>query len=98
RSRRQGADPTKLARQISLFGRSAVGMPPPWVYEGTDGGCGAGPLIQSPGGGSVAREEPWIQAVVVGSITCRQPGSAEDPEESRGRRGVLVDGELAVQR
>src|SRR5271156_1558584 len=36
-SRRQGADPTKLARQISLFGRSAVGMPPPWVYEGTDG-------------------------------------------------------------
>lgn len=36
-SRRQGADPAKLARQISLFGRSAVGMPPPWVYEGTDG-------------------------------------------------------------
>jgi hypothetical protein len=36
-SRRQGADPAKLARQISLFGRSAVGMPPPWVYEGSDG-------------------------------------------------------------
>ncbi len=36
-SRRQGADATKLARQIALFGRSAVGMPPPWVYEGTDG-------------------------------------------------------------
>lgn len=36
-SRRQGADPAKLARQISLFGRSAVGMPPPWVYEGLDG-------------------------------------------------------------
>jgi hypothetical protein len=36
-SRRQGADPGKLARQISLFGRSAVGMPPPWVYEGSDG-------------------------------------------------------------
>ena len=36
-SRRQGADPAKLARQIALFGRSAVGMPPPWVYEGTDG-------------------------------------------------------------
>ncbi len=36
-SRRQGADPGKLARQISLVGRSAVGMPPPWVYEGTDG-------------------------------------------------------------
>jgi len=36
-SRPQGADPAKLARQISLFGRSAVGMPPPWVYEGTDG-------------------------------------------------------------
>lgn len=36
-SRQQGADPGKLARQIALFGRSAAGMPPPWVYEGTDG-------------------------------------------------------------
>jgi hypothetical protein len=36
-SRRQGVDPAKLARQISLFGQSAAGMPPPWVYEGTDG-------------------------------------------------------------
>jgi hypothetical protein len=36
-SRRQGADPAKLARQISLFGRATEGMPPPWVYEGTDG-------------------------------------------------------------
>jgi len=36
-SRRQGADPAKLARQVALFGRSTVGMPPPWVYEGTDG-------------------------------------------------------------
>lgn len=36
-SRRQGADPAKLHRQIALFGRSAVGMPPPWVYEGSDG-------------------------------------------------------------
>ena len=36
-SRKQGADPAKLARQISLFGSSAVGMPLPWVYEGSDG-------------------------------------------------------------
>ncbi len=36
-SRRQGSDPAKPARQISLFGRSAMGMPPPWVYEGSDG-------------------------------------------------------------
>lgn len=36
-SRAQGADPAKLQRQIALFGRSAMGMPPPWVYEGTDG-------------------------------------------------------------
>jgi hypothetical protein len=36
-SRPQGADPAKLARQISLFGRSTVGMPAPWVYEGSDG-------------------------------------------------------------
>ena len=36
-SRRQGADPTKLQRQIALFGASNIGMPPPWVYEGSDG-------------------------------------------------------------
>lgn len=36
-SRRQGADPGKLARQISMFGASTAGMPPPWVYEGLDG-------------------------------------------------------------
>lgn len=36
-SRSQGADPPKLVRQIALFGRLAVGMQPPWVYEGTDG-------------------------------------------------------------
>ncbi len=36
-SRRQGADPAKLARQISLFGKSGNGMPPLWVYEGLDG-------------------------------------------------------------
>ena len=36
-SRRQGADPAKPSRQISLFGRFAAGMPPPWVYEGSDG-------------------------------------------------------------
>ena len=36
-SRRQGADPFKLARQIALFGASAVGIRPPWAYEGTDG-------------------------------------------------------------
>jgi hypothetical protein len=35
-SRRQGADPAKLQRQIALFGRSAVGMPAPWVYECSD--------------------------------------------------------------
>jgi len=36
-SRGQGADPFKLARQISLFADKADGMPPPWTYEGTDG-------------------------------------------------------------
>jgi hypothetical protein len=36
-SRRLGADPFKLARQTALFGASVVGMPLPWVYEGTDG-------------------------------------------------------------
>jgi hypothetical protein len=37
-SRRDGADPAKLARQISLYGASTQGMPPPFVYRGTDGG------------------------------------------------------------
>lgn len=36
-SRPTGADPVKLQRQIALYGASALGMPPPWVYEGTDG-------------------------------------------------------------
>jgi len=35
-SRLSGADPYKLQRQIVRFGASMVGMPPPWVYEGTD--------------------------------------------------------------
>jgi hypothetical protein len=36
-SRSQGADAFKLARQIALFGKSTSNMPPPWVFEGTDG-------------------------------------------------------------
>ena len=36
-SRGQGADPFKLARQISLFEDKSDGMPPPWCYEGSDG-------------------------------------------------------------
>lgn len=34
---RPQADPAKLQRQIARFGRSAAGMPPPWVYEASDG-------------------------------------------------------------
>ena len=36
-SRRSGADPLKLHRQIARFGASSVGMPPIIVYEGLDG-------------------------------------------------------------
>lgn len=36
-SRRNGADPVKLRRQIARFGASSVGMPPLIVYEGDDG-------------------------------------------------------------
>ena len=36
-ARPAGADPVKLHRQIAQFGSSAAGMPPIWVYEGTDG-------------------------------------------------------------
>ena len=36
-SARFGADPAKLQRHIAQFGRSVAGMPPPWVYCGSDG-------------------------------------------------------------
>jgi hypothetical protein len=36
-SRRSGADPVKLQRQIARFGASSAGMPPLVVYEGSDG-------------------------------------------------------------
>src|SRR6478609_3538188 len=32
-----GADPSKLSRQIAQFGASTAGMPPLTVYEGLDG-------------------------------------------------------------
>jgi len=32
-----GADPYKLQTQIARYGDSSVGMPPPWVYRGSDG-------------------------------------------------------------
>ncbi len=35
--RRDGADPSKLQRQIARFGKSLAGMPPVLVYRGTDG-------------------------------------------------------------
>ena len=36
-SRLQGADPSKLQRQIARFGRAVTGMPIPVVYRGSDG-------------------------------------------------------------
>jgi hypothetical protein len=36
-SRRDGADPIKLTRQISRHGISLIGMPAPFVYRATDG-------------------------------------------------------------
>ena len=33
----RGVDPYKLQRQIARFGSSSSGMPPPWVYEASDG-------------------------------------------------------------
>jgi len=37
-SRRDGADPVKLHRQIARHGSSLDGMPPPEVKRGSDGG------------------------------------------------------------
>src|SRR4051812_38185045 len=37
-SRRSGADPLKLQRQIARFGNSVQGMPSPEVSRGSDGG------------------------------------------------------------
>ena len=36
-SRPEGADPVMLLRQTSRYGAASDDMPPPWVYEGTDG-------------------------------------------------------------
>src|SRR5438094_10081956 len=36
-SRASGADPIKLQRQMALYGNSVDGMPPLWVYRGSDG-------------------------------------------------------------
>jgi hypothetical protein len=36
-SRPGGADPIKLHRQIARYGATSTGMPPIWVYEGSDG-------------------------------------------------------------
>jgi hypothetical protein len=36
-SRRDGADPIKLTRQISRHGASIQGLPPPFVYRAKDG-------------------------------------------------------------
>ncbi len=36
-SRRDGADPYKLQLQIARFAATTAGMPPPWVYEASDG-------------------------------------------------------------
>jgi hypothetical protein len=36
-SQASGADPFKLQSQIARFGASTAGMPPAWVYRGTDG-------------------------------------------------------------
>jgi hypothetical protein len=36
-SRRDGADPLRLARQFAKFGKSIQGMPPPEVKRGSDG-------------------------------------------------------------
>jgi hypothetical protein len=36
-SRLDGADPAKLHRQIARYGQSVQGMPPLFVYRGSDG-------------------------------------------------------------
>ena len=36
-SRLDGADPVKLHRQIARYGQSVQGMPPLFVYRGSDG-------------------------------------------------------------
>jgi hypothetical protein len=36
-SRLGRADPYKLPRRIAVYGAGQDGMPPPWVYRGSDG-------------------------------------------------------------
>ena len=44
-SSRFGANPGKLQRQVFVrFGKSTVGMPPPWVYMVSDGVLWSSPM------------------------------------------------------
>src|SRR5712671_2194633 len=75
-SRPKGADPAKLHRQIALFGRSAAGMPPPWVYEAADGVLVL--YIGVTRATRIAKLSPgtWIRVEVIGKL--RRP-AAGDP-------------------
>jgi hypothetical protein len=70
-SRRDGADPGKLARQLSRYGGSTQGMPPPFVYRATDG-----ELVISDGATRVAKLLPGtrIRVEVIGDLAT--PGAS----------------------
>jgi hypothetical protein len=70
-SRRDGADPGKLARQIGRHGQSTQGMPLPFVYRATDG-----ELVLSDGVTRVAKLLPGtlIRVEVIGDLTA--PGAS----------------------
>ncbi len=57
-SRLGGADRYKLQRQIVAFGVSQAGMPPPWVYRGSDGA-----LMLSHG----VTRAPWVAKLCPGA-------------------------------
>src|SRR5271166_1707108 len=73
-SRRDGADPVKLQRQLAKHGTSIKGMPPPEVKRGSDGELVIfDGVTRAP---RVAKYLPGTQITVevTGNLTCRVGG------------------------
>lgn len=76
-SRPSGADPYKLQRQIARFGDSTDGMPPVWVYEGSDGVLEI--IIGATRATRIAKLAPGTKVRVEVIGTLRQP-RGQDPK------------------
>lgn len=70
-SRRDGADPIKLTRQLSKHRLSTAGMPPPWVQRD-----GNGLLKVMDGVTRATRVAKWLPGVLIRvEVTAEQPNA-----------------------